>query len=77
MLCPCRLRNVRPHHQPRPAPGLITVLCKLLVACVIAMGPLLGIVAAGLANSQGQPLLQYHGLEARKASITVGGCNAC
>jgi hypothetical protein len=72
----CRLRNARPNHQASAVPPRLTVLCKLLVACVIAMGPFLGIAAAAVMGARPtDPLLLAQSMQMRKASVTV--CTAC
>jgi hypothetical protein len=68
----CRLRNARPNHQPSAVPPRLTILCKLLVACVIAMGPFLGIAAAAVMGARPtDPLLLAQSMQMRKASVTV------
>lgn len=67
-----RLRNANPHHQPSRAPRLMTPLCKILVACVIMCGPMLGVIGAALMfGKPNDKSLVAHGTEIRKASASV------
>lgn len=68
----CRLRNARPNHQPSALPADLTVLCKVLVACVIALGPFIGIAAAAMLGAKpGDQVLLAQATHLRKASATV------
>lgn len=73
---PCRLRNAKSRSLPPSIARLITLLCKLLVACVIICGPILGISAVGVMYAKpGDRNLMYHGMMIRKASSAVSAIN--
>uniref|UniRef100_A0A383WFT8 Uncharacterized protein n=1 Tax=Tetradesmus obliquus TaxID=3088 RepID=A0A383WFT8_TETOB len=74
-MCSCLLviwlRNARPNHQPSALPAYLTVLCKVLVACVIALGPFIGIAAAAMLGAKpGDQVLLAQATHLRKASAT-------
>lgn len=57
------------HGQPRALEQLLSLTGRLMVACVIAFGPVLGVVAAIVVYStQGDPSMQQHGQQIRLAS---------
>ncbi|WIA14334.1 hypothetical protein OEZ85_002864 [Tetradesmus obliquus] len=74
-MCSCLLviwlRNARPNHQASALPAYLTVLCKVLVACVIALGPFIGIAAAAMLGAKpGDQVLLAQATHLRKASAT-------